>query len=210
MERIVQTILRRCRDGREVRLQNIIYNGRIWSRSWEWTQRDYRGDNPHDKHAHFGFRYGSGPGPGNPENITAPWGILAAYEQENEMDAAQTTAWARSEEGKDALADAAGRGWHVQTVGGSGLTAATMQQRTYNATQALVPLATQILALVTEDEDVDTQALIDGLGPILVTGIVDALPELDGATPEQVRAEVEAGVRSVLGGLDSGTSQVVS
>jgi hypothetical protein len=76
MERIVQI----CRGDR--RLQNIIYNRRIWSASWGWTERPYSGSNPHDKHAHFGFRYGSGSGASNPENDTSAWGIKAAREQE--------------------------------------------------------------------------------------------------------------------------------
>lgn len=93
MERCVQIILglaRRNNGNGLPGLQNVIYNRRIWSRSWGWEQRPYTGSNPHDKHAHFGFRYGSGSGASNPENFTGPWGIRAAREQElreqEEMD----------------------------------------------------------------------------------------------------------------------------
>jgi hypothetical protein len=77
MEWSVQTILGRCRSGAEKRLKYVIYNRRIWSGSGGWKQTAYSGANPHDHHAHFSFKYGSGPAPGNPEQITSPWGLLA-------------------------------------------------------------------------------------------------------------------------------------
>ena len=80
MQRFVNIIVARCKAGRETRLQNIIYNRVIWSRSTDWEPRAYGGSNPHDKHAHFGFRYGSGSGQGNPENVTTPYGLKAAVE----------------------------------------------------------------------------------------------------------------------------------
>lgn len=86
MERIVQIILGLARRNLVPGLQNVIYRRRIWSRSWGWTERDYTGSNPHDKHAHFGFRYGSGDGASNPENFTGPWGIKAARLKELEED----------------------------------------------------------------------------------------------------------------------------
>jgi hypothetical protein len=82
MERIVQIILSMARLGLLPGLQNVIYNRRIWSRSWGWTKRAYTGSNPHDKHGHFGFRYGSGSGLSNPENFRGPWGIRDAREDE--------------------------------------------------------------------------------------------------------------------------------
>jgi hypothetical protein len=84
MERCVQIMLSLARAGRLPGLQNIIYRRRIWSRSWGWTERTYTGSNPHDKHAHFGVRYGSGSGADNPENFTGPWGIRATREKELE------------------------------------------------------------------------------------------------------------------------------
>lgn len=94
MERVVQLILARCRSGAEKRLDYIIFNRRIWARSSDWAQRAYTGRNPHDHHAHFSFRYGSGSGQSNPENITSPWGILAAIEadQPKEWDEMATKA----------------------------------------------------------------------------------------------------------------------
>lgn len=89
MERIVQIIVARCRSGAEKRLKYIIFNRRIWSASSGWAQKPYDGADPHDLHAHFSFRYGSGAGASNPENITAPWGILAAFEEEAMLTAAE-------------------------------------------------------------------------------------------------------------------------
>lgn len=91
MGRIVGIIADRHRLGQDNRLQNIIYAGRIASRSWEWTWRAYGGANGHYEHAHFGFRYGSGPAPGNPEEVTKPWGLLAAWQAEQEEDVDDAT-----------------------------------------------------------------------------------------------------------------------
>lgn len=94
MERCVQLILARCRRGVEKRLDYIIFDSRIWARSSGWVQRAYAGRNPHDHHAHFSFRYGSGGGTSNPENITSGWGILAAIEADKpkEWDVVATEA----------------------------------------------------------------------------------------------------------------------
>jgi len=86
MEKFVQLILARCRSGAEKRLRYIIFNKRIWSASSGWVQKTYSGANPHDKHAHFSFKYGSGSGAANPENDTSPWGLLAAVNAQEEDD----------------------------------------------------------------------------------------------------------------------------
>jgi hypothetical protein len=78
MDRALQIIILRHRNGQDDRLQNVIYNRRIWSRSWGWTARVYNGASAHTEHAHFSARYGSGSGSSNPENNTKPWGLLAA------------------------------------------------------------------------------------------------------------------------------------
>jgi glycosyl hydrolase family 25 len=78
MEQCVQIIAARHRSGADDRLQNVIFNRRIWSRSWGWTQRDYTtGSNPHDRHAHFSARYTT-----EQENDTGPWGLL---EEDDDM-----------------------------------------------------------------------------------------------------------------------------
>lgn len=76
MEKAVQIIVQRHRDLRDIRLQNVIFNRRIWSRSWGWVEREYTGSNPHDKHAHFSARYTT-----EQENDTRPWGLLEAEDE---------------------------------------------------------------------------------------------------------------------------------
>lgn len=92
MERIVQIIVARCRSGAEKRLKYIIFSGRIWAASSGWQQKIYTGPDQHYDHGHFSFRYGSGSGQSNPENITAPWGLLAALEAEESFMATLTDA----------------------------------------------------------------------------------------------------------------------
>lgn len=71
MEKAVEIIVTRHRSGKDDRLQNVIFNRRIWSASWGWTAHDYTGSNPHDKHAHFSAKYTTAQ-----ENDTRPWGLL--------------------------------------------------------------------------------------------------------------------------------------
>jgi len=53
------------------RLQNIIWRGRIISRSWGWSEwRDYDGPSDHFDHAHFSARYLT-----RTESDTRPWGV---------------------------------------------------------------------------------------------------------------------------------------
>jgi hypothetical protein len=87
MRRIISILLARCRSGAEKRIRYIIFERKIYSASDGWIERDYTGASPHTEHAHISFKYGSGSGTSNPENITSPYGIKAAYdaEQEEEM-----------------------------------------------------------------------------------------------------------------------------
>jgi hypothetical protein len=71
MQGCLNIIIARHRDGLDDRLQNIIYNRRIWSRSWGWASRAYTGSNAHTEHAHFSARYTS-----EQEADTSPWGLL--------------------------------------------------------------------------------------------------------------------------------------
>jgi hypothetical protein len=75
MTKAVEVIVTRHRTGADNRLQNVIYNRRIWSASWGWTARTYTGSNPHDKHAHFSSRYTTAQ-----EQDTRRWGLLEAEE----------------------------------------------------------------------------------------------------------------------------------
>ena len=71
MQSRVNLIVERHRTGKDDRLQNVIYNRVIWSRTWGWTPRAYTGASPHTEHAHFSARYTTAQ-----EKDTRPWGIL--------------------------------------------------------------------------------------------------------------------------------------
>jgi len=77
MQKAVEIIVVRHRQGRDDRLQNVIYNRRIWSRSWGWTTRTYTGANAHTQHAHFSARYTTAQ-----ERDTRPWGLLEAEDDD--------------------------------------------------------------------------------------------------------------------------------
>ena len=67
----VEIIRKRHQTGDDNRLQNIIWNGRIASRTWGWQWRKYTGPNQHTQHAHFSARYSAAQ-----ERDTRPWGIV--------------------------------------------------------------------------------------------------------------------------------------
>ena len=71
MNKCLEIIITRHRAGHDNRLQNVIYNRRIWSRSWGWTARAFTGANAHTEHAHFSARYTTAQ-----ERDTRPWGLL--------------------------------------------------------------------------------------------------------------------------------------
>ncbi|MEU4688194.1 hypothetical protein [Actinoplanes sp. NPDC023714] len=100
MLRAVEIIVIRHREGRDDRLQNVIYNRRIWSRSWGWTAREYTGASAHTEHAHFSSRYTTAQ-----EDDTGPWGLLEADVTKSEFTAWMTE-WARSKAGREAIAQA--------------------------------------------------------------------------------------------------------
>jgi hypothetical protein len=77
MTKAVEIIVVRHRQGKDNRLQNVIYNRRIWSRSWGWTARAYTGSNAHTQHAHFSSRYTTAQ-----ERDTRPWGLLEAEDDD--------------------------------------------------------------------------------------------------------------------------------
>ncbi|GIE95604.1 hypothetical protein [Paractinoplanes rishiriensis] len=68
MEKVVQFLINRCRNGSERRLRYVIYNKRIWSASSGWVQKSYTGASPHTGHAHFSASYDT-----NLEASTASW-----------------------------------------------------------------------------------------------------------------------------------------
>lgn len=82
MQDIIDVIVAEHRAGRDDRLQNIIYNRRIISRSWGWDSwHTYTGSNAHTQHAHFSARYTTAQ-----ESDTSPWGVAALREPAPQED----------------------------------------------------------------------------------------------------------------------------
>lgn len=69
-DRQVEKVRARHATGLDDRLQNIIRNRRIASRSWGWEWRPYSGSNPHTEHAHFSARYTTAQ-----ETDESSWGV---------------------------------------------------------------------------------------------------------------------------------------
>lgn len=64
------------------RLEYVIWDRKIYSRSNNFEARDYAGSDPHTNHAHYSGRYLTAS-----ENDTRPWGVLplAPEKEEEEM-----------------------------------------------------------------------------------------------------------------------------
>jgi hypothetical protein len=80
-DRIVATLVLRHRVGLDDRLQNIIWNRRIWSRTWGWSARPYTGPNAHTEHGHFEVRDQAAYW-----NKRGPWGLLELEDDVSEQD----------------------------------------------------------------------------------------------------------------------------
>jgi hypothetical protein len=94
MARIVAIVVGRHHSGAMDVLQNVLYDGKTWSRSWGWTSRPIpASSDQHTGHAHFSSRYGSGAGASNPENYTGSWGIVDALKAEQEDDVNAVDVW---------------------------------------------------------------------------------------------------------------------
>lgn len=91
-DKCIQVLVERHRSGKDDRLQNIIWNRRIWSRSWGWTARAYTGASAHTEHGHFSARYTTAQ-----ESDTRSWGLLDLI-KEHDMATAEeiaTAVWAK-------------------------------------------------------------------------------------------------------------------
>lgn len=196
MAKAVEVIVTRHRDGRDNRLQNVIYNRRIWSRSWGWTARTYTGSNPHDKHAHFSSRYTTAQ-----ESDTRSWGLLEADDDSNGeqgtmsvqdvrdfyysaaagVDSNSTTT-ATNRADREALAKV-----HRYAMGFNN----TEQARPDFQGQLIPGQFARLGAAVASLDQVDEQAVAAAITPALVA----AVGELDGTVSAQ---DIERAVANVL------------
>lgn len=83
------------------RLEYVIFNRKIYSRSHDFVPRTYTGSDPHTNHAHFSGRYLTAS-----ENDTSPWGLLEGDTVTKTEFMAWMTEWAKTSAGRDALGDA--------------------------------------------------------------------------------------------------------
>jgi hypothetical protein len=77
----IETLRKRHQLGQDARLQNIIWNRRITSRSWGWTWRDYTGRSAHTEHAHL-----EAVDKPSVWNRRGPWGLLARFGDDMDYD----------------------------------------------------------------------------------------------------------------------------
>lgn len=171
-ERLVQLLVERQRDALDDRLQNVIYQRRIWSRSWGWTVRQYTGASPHTEHIHLSARHDA------TREHTQPWGIL----EEIDMTKDEMLALLASDAAQALIGKAAGRGVHGQKLGASEVTIGQAIQTTNGAVTLLAragddtdetEIARQVLA------GLDYRAIADAVAATLpkdqVQQLLDAL-----------------------------------
>jgi hypothetical protein len=190
MDKAVEIIVVRHRTGRDDRLQNVIWNRRIWSRQWGWTARTYTGANSHTQHAHFSARYTTAQ-----EADTRPWGLL-----ENEDDDmatitqtdfnARMDAWWSARMSPNARDNAQRSALRVapwqQTVGRSG-------RSTHDVLFGeMLPLLQQAAQ---DDPDEVARLVLAGMDyQAIANAVVGAL-----ADPQRSTAETAAALRTALG-----------
>ncbi len=193
MQKAVEVIVTRHRTGRDDRLQNVIYNRRIWSRTYDWANRPYNGSNPHDKHAHFSARYTTAA-----ESDTSPWGLLEEDDMLTADDKPIIEAALKSVLLDDDSAVAGklkARPWQYAGGGTPGdITGANLLgyfTALYANVKSLQQSVAALAGAVAGITDVDEQALAAALTPALT----DAVREAGGGASAE---EVEAALRNVL------------
>ncbi len=198
MARAVEIIVTRHRTGKDNRLQNVIYNRRIWSRSYGWAARAYNGSNPHDKHAHFSARYTSAQ-----ENDTRHWGLLEAEKESGETMSVQDVRDFFESANKAVVdnANATGQNRADRNTVVPLLRFAVLGLEYKDQTEAnmLPGQFAKLYTAITGLDSVDEQSIIEGITPALVQAIQNE--DFSGASPEEVEQRTEAALRKVLGGL---------
>ena len=170
----VEIIRTRHQVGKDDRLQNIIYQGKICSRTWGWTWRLYTGLSQHYDHAHFSARYTTAQ-----EGDTRPWGILEGVEQPlNSTDVSQIwSAEIGSGNNRRTVATALSRAEAASTA----------------AAQGVAALATAFANRNDVDEVALGQAVGDALRPHLAADIAGLLAQdgVDGTDEGKIREVLE-------------------
>jgi len=190
MQKAVEIIVTRHRDGRDNRLQNVIYNRRIWSRQWGWTARVYTGASTHTEHAHFSARYTTAQ-----ENNTRAWGLLEA-EDDDMATITQTDFNARMDAWWTARMSPAVK----DNAQRSALRVAAWQQevgRTGNSTHNVLfgEMRALLYKIAEESPEEVAQLVLAGMDyDAIANAVVGAL-----ADPQRSTEEMAAALRTALG-----------
>ncbi|MET0492924.1 MAG: hypothetical protein ABW000_07300 [Actinoplanes sp.] len=202
MTRALEIIITRHREGRDNRLQNVIYNRRIWSASWGWTARAYSGANAHTEHAHFSARYTTAQ-----ENDTSPWGLLK--DEEDDMPSAEDVANAviaklREQGGKDVIYG----GWNQDRIQAYNTDPGTLAQAARKATAGDNGLMTPASALAFAVKNGDFAKLLQ----LKTDDKVDALLTIVKAIAATINAEAvedDGELAAVLAKVEEQTGRTV-
>lgn len=149
------------------RLQNIIWRGRIISRSWGWSGwRTYSGPSKHFDHAHFSARYLS-----STEADTRPWGV---YEEDDVALTADDKKWL-----VDNLGPAKTWGHPLEDPRSTKTPKATKSAGTWLRYQEAVTVGQgDRVAVLAGKDQVDEQAIIAGiLAGLPPEAIAAAIPD---------------------------------
>lgn len=163
----VKGIVDRHRRGEDDRLEYVIWNRKIASRSRGWVWRTYTGTaDPHTGHAHFSSRYTTAQ-----ESDTKPWGI------EDDMTPDQLITALNSDAGQAAIAKAAGKGVHNQILFRSDVTIGAAIRGANDKATALVS-AVAAIPDATVAELGDTARSIEEQAALLRAVLGDRAPEI--------------------------------
>jgi len=189
MDRCLQIIITRHRTGKDDRLQNVIYNRRIWSRSWGWTAREYTGASAHTEHAHFSARYTTAQ-----ESDTRSWGLLDSTKEDDVSEQDVTNAlekfFARGKQADGTITSRIGRDALDQGIPDA-LTG--KKSNAWLALQHIGGAVSKLSALVAAmAEDEVTQADIDALKAAVENVDEQVIDQLKGSTPEETAALLKA------------------
>jgi hypothetical protein len=171
-------------DAKDVcRLEYVIWNRQIYSRSRDFAPVAYKGSDPHTNHAHFSARYLT-----QAENDTRPWGVLELAGDDDVTKSelfAWMTEWTQSKAGRLALCNAvfntddAIPAPGAPTTGNTHLTGSTYLINTYlqsvKAAEAGAVLAA-VRQLAAADQ-VDEQALVALLAPAVAAQLAPLLQQ---------------------------------
>lgn len=190
MERVVQYLVGRGRAGIWLPLAYIIYNRRIWAASWGWTEREYTGPNPHDKHAHLSGGYSQAA-----DNWRGSLG-LATLTGGTVLDQTDKD-WMLANLQSAVVAKVASKIGDDMQVPASGIYKGLVRRAAEGTAAGFASIVEAISAL----DAVDEVALADALAPAIAQQVAVLLPEgVEGLTSEQITGAVKAALRQGTGG----------